>query len=87
MFSNDIDRPPECYAIPSAYVLPKNPVIAHWSYELTQLGYPLTPILRSIRNLKDNAIAPGLKKAMSNLVSSIFNNPKFDFSPYKLQYH
>jgi len=62
-------------------------VIAHWSYELKQLGYPLTPILRSIRNLSEHMVAPGLKASMSTLVGDVFNNSDFDFTPYRLHYH
>ena len=62
------------------------PVIAHWTVELRDHGYPTHVLNKSIKSLSNTIITRPLRGSISRLVTSIYNDPTFDLSRFPLNY-
>ena len=62
------------------------PVIAHWTVELRDHGYPAHVLHRSIRSLSSAIITRPLRGSISRLVAAIYNDTAFDLSRFPLNY-
>jgi hypothetical protein len=62
------------------------PVIAHWTVELRDHGYPAHVLKKSIKSVSNTIITRPLRGSISRLVTSIYNDPTFDLSRFPLNY-
>jgi hypothetical protein len=62
------------------------PVIAHWTVELRDHGYPAHALNKPIKSLSNTIITHTLRGSISRLVTSIYNDPTFDLTvPFELR--